>query len=193
LERRVSLRSLLNKLLLTHRENALFWWLSCKNSLGNSDLSHDWRRVGCRSAASGCGGSTPSLPTDLFIRESTSEDLRARGGDQRDHAFINVVAAATPAEVCAPEMVSGERDFLGFPDVLECTSEKCGRSLQNLHRGFDSRRRLSAMANENARSTLSVSRVVGLMLENTVDYFRRLYELNDLLLSVRPEKSEPTA
>jgi hypothetical protein len=35
--------------------------------------------------------------------------------------------------------------------------------------------------------------VVGLMLENTVDYFRRLYELNDILSSDRSEKPKPTA
>lgn len=34
--------------------------------------------------------------------------------------------------------------------------------------------------------------VVGLMLENTVDYFRRLYELNDLLTSEELGKPKPT-
>lgn len=47
--------------------------------------------------------------------------------------------------------------------------------------------------NETFEETRVARPVVGLMLESTVDYFRRLYELNDMLSSVRPDKSKPTA
>ncbi len=50
---------------------------------------------------------------------------------------------ARTAEVCTPELVSRERAFFDFSKVCVEQPRKSARGLQSLHRGFDSRRRLS--------------------------------------------------
>src|SRR2546426_10412693 len=46
-------------------------------------------------------------------------------------------------KVCAQEMVSQRTRFIKFPWFLKRRLSNRGSGLQNLHRGFDSRRRLS--------------------------------------------------
>ena len=59
--------------------------------------------------------------------------------------YLDQPSSSRTAEVCAPELVSRERAFFDFSRVLGRRPRKSARGLQNLHRGSDSRRRLSVM------------------------------------------------
>jgi hypothetical protein len=59
---------------------------------------------------------------------------------------------ADETEVCAVRVGSAGSATYEIAKEFASTSEKLARSLQNLHRGFDSRRRLSFGANREFQS-----------------------------------------